>query len=38
MTHSVMGLFATLIVNDAQYEDTQHNGLICDNKHKRRLV
>jgi hypothetical protein len=38
MTPNTMGLFATLIVNDAQYEDTQHNGHICDTQHKRHSI
>jgi hypothetical protein len=38
MIPNIMALFATVIVNDAQYKDAHHNGLICDTKHKRRSV
>jgi hypothetical protein len=34
MIPNINGLSATVIVNDAQYKDTHHNGLIYDTKHK----
>jgi hypothetical protein len=33
-THSIVGLFAMLNIKEAQYNDTQRNGLICNTNRK----